>query len=39
MGFFVCFIVDVTEVAGIGLPEPAEGILFKGFSVLVGNFP
>lgn len=39
MGLIVRGIVDVTEVAGIGLPEPAESILLKGFPVLVVQFP
>ena len=39
MGLFICGIVDVTEVAGIGLPEPAKGILLKGFPVLLVQFP
>ena len=39
MGLFIRGIVDVAEVAGIRLPEPAKGILLKGFPVLVVQFP
>ena len=39
MCLFVRSVIDVAEVAGIGLPESAKGILFKCLPVLPVQFP